>query len=62
VNRWWQALVLGVVQGLTEILPVSSPAHLQIVAALAGWPDPDRAIFPGDPHWARSVGAMACER
>jgi undecaprenyl-diphosphatase len=31
---------LGVVQGLTEFLPISSTAHLRIVPALLGWPDP----------------------
>ncbi|MEX2551087.1 MAG: undecaprenyl-diphosphate phosphatase [Nitriliruptoraceae bacterium] len=34
---WVQALVLGVVQGLTEFIPVSSSAHLVLVPALAGW-------------------------
>lgn len=41
---WSHALILGLVQGLTEFLPVSSSAHLRIVAALAGWPDPGPAF------------------
>ncbi|MCC6333834.1 MAG: undecaprenyl-diphosphate phosphatase [Myxococcales bacterium] len=39
----WQAIVLGVVQGLTEFLPISSTAHLKIVPALLGWGDPGAA-------------------
>ncbi|MCQ2310323.1 MAG: undecaprenyl-diphosphate phosphatase [Paludibacteraceae bacterium] len=33
---WWEALVLGVIQGLTEFLPVSSSGHLTIGQALLG--------------------------
>jgi undecaprenyl-diphosphatase len=35
-----EAVTLGVVQGLTEFLPVSSTAHLRILPALVGWGDP----------------------
>jgi len=34
-----RAIVLGVVQGVTEFLPISSTAHLRIVPELLGWPD-----------------------
>jgi undecaprenyl-diphosphatase len=38
-----QAVVLGLVQGLTEFIPVSSTAHLEIVPILLGWGDPGAA-------------------
>jgi undecaprenyl-diphosphatase len=44
VTNLGQAAVLGIVQGLTEFLPISSTAHLRIVPALAGWPDPGAAF------------------
>jgi undecaprenyl-diphosphatase len=40
MDTFAQAVVMGIVQGLTEFLPVSSSGHLVIVPALAGWRDP----------------------
>lgn len=39
-----QAVILGVVQGLTEFLPISSSAHLRILPELFGWEDPGAAF------------------
>lgn len=39
-----EAAVLGVVQGITEFLPISSTAHLRIVPALLGWDDPGASL------------------
>ena len=40
---WWFAAVMGVVQGLTEFIPISSTAHLRILPALFGVEDPGAA-------------------
>jgi undecaprenyl-diphosphatase len=39
-----EAIVLGLVQGLTEFIPISSTAHLLIVPSVLGWGDPGAAV------------------
>jgi undecaprenyl-diphosphatase len=41
---WIEAVVLGIVQGLTEFLPISSSAHLRVVGEMFGWDDPGAAF------------------
>lgn len=40
----WQAIVIGVVQGLTEFLPISSTAHVKMIPVVLGWGDPGVAF------------------
>ncbi|MER6943693.1 undecaprenyl-diphosphate phosphatase [Nonomuraea sp. NPDC000554] len=41
---WLEAVVLGLIQGLTEFLPISSSAHIRVVSAFLHWPDPGAAF------------------
>ncbi len=62
-----QIIVIALVQGITEFLPISSSAHLAVIPALAGWPDQglafDVAVHVGTlgavlVYFRRDVGAM----
>lgn len=41
---WFEAIVLGIIQGLTEFLPISSSAHVLVVSRIFGWGDPGAAF------------------
>jgi undecaprenyl-diphosphatase len=44
----FQAIILGILQGLTEFLPISSSAHLVILPYLLNWSLPQEQVFPFD--------------
>src|SRR5919204_1982571 len=53
----FQAAVLGIVQGLTEFLPISSSAHLSLAPWLLGWPEPGLA-FDASLHLGTLVAVL----
>ena len=53
-----EALILGVIQGLTEFLPVSSSGHLQIGAALLGVNSADNLLFTIIVHGATVLSTV----
>jgi len=52
-----QAIILGVVQGVTEFAPVSSSAHLVLVPWALGWPNPGVA-FDAILHWGTLTAVL----
>ncbi len=53
----FQAVIYGIVQGLTEFLPVSSSAHLRIIPALLHWPDAG-AAYTAVIQWGTLLAAL----
>ncbi len=53
-----QAIVLGILQGATEFIPVSSSGHLVLVPWLLGWENPGLA-FDAIVHWGTLVAVLA---
>lgn len=60
--EWWQALVLGVVQGLTEFLPVSSSGHLMLVREILGVDGEGFLDFTVAVHFATVVSTVVVFR
>lgn len=55
---WWEALILGLVQGLTEFLPVSSSGHLEIGQALLGTAGEENLLFAIVVHTATVLSTI----
>lgn len=53
-----QAIILGIVQGATEFIPVSSSGHLVLVPWLLGWDSPG-LVFDTVVHWGTLVAVLA---
>lgn len=55
---WWEALILGIIQGLTEFLPVSSSGHLEIGQALLGTASEENLTFAIVVHTATVLSTL----
>lgn len=54
----FQAVVLGIVQGLTEFIPISSSGHLLLISWVLGW-SPPSLIFDVAVHWGTVISVLA---
>ena len=55
---WWEALFLGILQGLTEFLPVSSSGHLEIGHSLFGTASEENLLFAVVVHAATVLSTI----
>jgi undecaprenyl-diphosphatase len=55
---WWEAFILGIIQGLTEFLPVSSSGHLEIGHALLGTASDENVTFAIVVHAATVLSTL----
>ncbi|MBR0598463.1 undecaprenyl-diphosphate phosphatase [Sinanaerobacter chloroacetimidivorans] len=53
----FQAIVYGIVQGITEFLPISSTAHLKLMPWIFGWPDPGN-VFDVALHFGTAIAVI----
>lgn len=56
--EWWQALILALIQGITEFLPISSSAHLILPSEVLGWQDQGLA-FDVAVHFGSLIAVLA---
>lgn len=54
----FQAVLLGIIQGLTEFLPISSTAHLRVIPALLGWAHDPGAAFTAVIQWGTFAASV----
>jgi undecaprenyl-diphosphatase len=59
---WIEALILGIIQGLTEFLPVSSSGHLEIGSVLLGAQSSDNLLFAVVVHLATAMATIVVFR
>ncbi|MFT5142029.1 MAG: undecaprenyl-diphosphatase [Rhodothermales bacterium] len=60
--NWWEAIILGLVQGLTEFLPVSSSGHLVLGAHILGLDPGEDVVFEVFVHFGTTMSILAVYR
>lgn len=60
--NYWQAIIMGIVQGLTEFLPISSSGHLEIASVLFGIQGDENLLFTIVLHFATALSTLVVFR